>query len=168
VNFWRSQRGQSLAYGILATALLILAVGAIYDIATVYHYRTWGYQAAGEAARYGALKGANLDYATGDIYLDPVVADQQADDFMAEALVRKGISDHSILTQSITSPSGGMVTGFPPNPAASLDGSDMHLDGPGVGVYVEFSVPTAWLGLINRQAYLVHVFSAAEAVEVVP
>ena len=46
----RAQRGNGLAYGVLATALMILVVGALYDVYAAYHYRTWGYQAAGEAA----------------------------------------------------------------------------------------------------------------------
>jgi hypothetical protein len=37
-----------------------------------------------------------------------------------------------------------------------------------VGVDLEFTVPTAWLGLLDRHAYQVHVFSAAQAVEVIP
>jgi len=41
----------------------------------------------------------------------------------------------------------------------------MVLTGPGVGVYLAFSVPTAWLGLIGREGYRLHVFGAAEAIE---
>ena len=50
MRFWRAERGNGLAYGVLATALMILVVGALYDVYAAYHYRTWGYQAAGEAA----------------------------------------------------------------------------------------------------------------------
>jgi hypothetical protein len=44
----------------------------------------------------------------------------------------------------------------------------MRLTRPGVGVYLEFTIPTAWLGLVGRHAYQLHVFSAAQAVEVTP
>ena len=63
----RAQRGNGLAYGVLATALMILVVGALYDVYAAYHYRTWGYQAAGEAARTGTLAGTGLDYAAGTV-----------------------------------------------------------------------------------------------------
>ena len=63
MRLWRAARGNGLAYGVLATALMILVVGALYDVYAAYHYRTWGYQAAGEAARTGTLRGTGLDYA---------------------------------------------------------------------------------------------------------
>ena len=53
MRLWRAQRGNGLAYGVLATVLMILVVGALYDVYAAYHYRTWGYQAAGEAALKG-------------------------------------------------------------------------------------------------------------------
>ena len=65
MRFWRAERGNGLAYGVLATALMILVVGALYDVYAAYHYRTWGYQAAGEAASdnqhgfVGAIDGAH-------------------------------------------------------------------------------------------------------------
>jgi len=65
----------------------------------------------------------------------------------------------------VTDPAGGSVPGFPPVAHADLDGGDMVLTGPGVGVYLAFSVPTAWLGLIGREGYRLHVFGAAEAIE---
>jgi hypothetical protein len=168
VKLWRAERGSGLAYGVLATALMILVVGALYDVYAAYHYRTWGYQAAGEAARTGTLRGTGLDYAAGTVSFDAVAARQAAEQFLVDALARKGISGYSYDIQTIEDPAGGVVAGFPPAPHANLDGGAMRLTGPGVGVYLEFTFPTAWLGLVDRHAYQLHVFSAAQAVEVQP
>ena len=78
MRFWRAGCGNGLAYGVLATALMILVVGALYDVYAACHYRTWGYQAAGEAARTGTLAGTGLDYTTGTVSFDAVVARQAA------------------------------------------------------------------------------------------
>jgi hypothetical protein len=168
MRFFSAQRGSGLAYGALATALVILLVGALYDVYATYQYRTWGYQAAGEAARMGTLQGTGLDYAAGTVSLDPAAAQGTAEAFLAAALARRGITAYSYDVRVITAPAGGTIAGFPPMPQANLDGGDMRLAGPGVGVYLEFAAPTAWLGLLNRHAYQVHVFSAAQAVEVTP
>jgi hypothetical protein len=168
MRFFSAQRGNGLAYGVLATALLILVVGALYDVYAAYHYRTWGYQAAGEAARTGTLAGTGLDYAAGTVSFDAAAAYQAAEQFLVAALARKGVTGYSYDIQTISDPTGGVVPGFPPVPAANLDGGAMRLTGPGVGVYLEFTVPTAWLGLIDRHVYQLHVFSAAQAVEVTP
>ena len=168
MRLWRAQRGNGLAYGALATALLILLVGALYDVYATYHDRTWGYQAAGEAARMGTLQGTGLDYAAGTVSLDPTAAQGAAEAFLADALAQKGVTAYSYDVRVITAPMGGVTPGFPPLAQANLDGGDMRLTGPGVGVYLEFAVPTAWLGLVDRHAYQLHVFSAAQAVEVVP
>ena len=168
MRFFSAQRGNGLAYGVLATALLILVVGALYDVYAAYHYRAWGYQAAGEAARTGTLAGTGLDYATGTVSFDAATARQATEVFLVAALARKGIASYDYAIQTISDPTGGVVPGFPPVPAANLDGGAMRLTGPGVGVYLEFTVPTAWLGLIDRHVYQLHVFSAAQAVEVTP
>lgn len=166
MRLWRAQRGNGLAYGILATALMILVVGALYDVYAAYHYRTWGYQVAGEAARTGTLAGTGLDYTAGTASLDAAVARQAAEQFLVAALARKGVTAYSYEIQTIEDPAGGVIVGFPPVPGANLDGDDMRLTGPGVGVYLEFTFPTAWLGLVDRHAYRLHVFSAAQATQV--
>ena len=168
MRLWRAQHGNGLAYGVLATVLLILVVGALYDVYAAYHYRTWGYQAAGEAARTGTLAGTGLDYTAGTVSFDAATAHQAAETFLVAALVRKGVTAYSYDIQAISDPAGGVIVGFPPVPGANLDGGDMRLTGPGVGVYLEFTFPTAWLGLIDRHAYQLHAFSAAQAVEVTP
>jgi len=164
----RAERGNGLAYGVLATVLLILVVGALYDVYAAYHYRTWGYQAAGEAARTGTLAGTGLDYTAGTVSFDAATAHQAAGTFLVAALAAKGVTAYSYDIQTISDPAGGIVPGFPPVSNANVDGDDMRLTGPGVGVYLEFTFPTAWLGLIDRHAYQLHVFSAAQAVEVMP
>jgi hypothetical protein len=164
----RAQRGNGLAYGVLATALLILLVGALYDVYAAYHYRTWGYQAAGEAARTGTLAGTGLDYAAGTVSFDAATARQTAEAFLIAALARQGVAGYRYDIRTISDPAGGVVAGFPPVSIANLDGGAMRLTGPGVGVYLEFTFPTAWLGIIHRHAYQLHVFSAAQAVEVTP
>ena len=85
-----------------------------------------------------------------------------------DALAHKGVTGYSFDIQTIEDPTGGVIAGFPPVPNANLDGGDMRLTGPGVGVYLEFTFPTAWPGLIDRHAYQLHVFSAAKAIEVQP
>ena len=168
MRLWRANHGNGLAYGVMATALMILLVGALYDVYAAYHYRAWGYQAAGEAARTGALLGTGLDYAAGTISFDEAAAREAAEAFLVDALARKGVAASSYDIRTIADPVGGVIAGFPPVPAANLDGGDMRLTGPGVGVYLEFAFPTAWLGMADRHAYQLHVFSAAQAVEVQP
>ncbi len=163
----KDARGNA-ALGWLAALVLILCVGAVYDVYAAYHYRTWGYQVAGEAARAGTLTGMGLDYERGDLSLDSAAAQTKAEAFLREALVRQGLADYTYEIRAVTDPAGGIVPGFPPVAGASLDGLPMSLSGPGVGVYLEFTCPTAWLGLINREGYRLHVFSSAEAAEVGP
>ena len=57
MRFWRAERGNGLASGVLATALMILVVGALYDVYAAHHYRTWGYQPAGAGGLAGTLAG---------------------------------------------------------------------------------------------------------------
>lgn len=167
---WRDGRGNGAVMGVLATALLILLTGAVYDAYSAYHYRTWGYQVAGEAARRAAQASVLADpadfYASGQIGLDATAARDAAASFLSDALQRRGIAGYSYDVRVITTPGGGIIAGFPPARQASLDGRDMHLAGPGLGVYLEFSIPTAWLGLASRHEYRIHVFSSAEAVEI--
>jgi Flp pilus assembly protein TadG len=167
---WRDGRGNGAVMGVLATALLILLTGAVYDAYSAYHYRTWGYQVAGEAARRAAQASVLADradfYASGQIGLDATAARDAAESFLSDAFQQKGIAAYSYDVRVITAPGGGTVAGFPSVRQASLDGRDMHLGGPGVGVYLEFSIPTAWLGLASRHEYRIHVFSSAEAVEI--
>ncbi len=92
MRLWRAQQGSGLVYGVLGTALLLLVVGALYDAYAMYHYRTWGYQVAGEAARMGTLQGADLDYATGAVTLDAAVAAQAARQFLLTALPQQPLT----------------------------------------------------------------------------
>ncbi len=169
MRLWRDRRGNA-ALGWMAALLLILCVGAVYDVYAAYHYRTWGYQVTGEAARYAVLQGSGLNYASGDAGLAPDVANKAAQDFLRSRLAEQGITDYAFQTQVVVAALGGSVPGFPPVAYASLDGQPMTVSGPGVGVYLEFSFPTAWLSLVGRDRYRLHVFSAAElaAVEQVP
>jgi Flp pilus assembly protein TadG len=169
LRLWHDRRGNA-ALGWMAALLLILCVGAIYDVYAAYHYRTWGYQVAGEAARYAVLQGSGLDYASGDPGLAADVATKSAEDFLKSRLAEQGITSYTFQTHVIVDSHGGTVPGFPPVANASLDGRPMALAGPGMGVYLEFSFPTAWLNLVGRNSYRLHVFSAAElaAVEAQP
>ena len=103
--------------------LLILVTGALYDVYAAYHYRTWGYQASGEAARTGTLAGTGLDYATGTVSFDAAAAHQAAEQFLVAALARKGVTGYSYDIQTISDPAGGVIAGFPPVSGANLDGS---------------------------------------------
>ena len=169
MTFLLDRRGNA-ALGWMAALLLILCVGAMYDVYAAYHYRTWGYQVTGEAARYAVLQGSGLDYASGDPGLAADEAGKAAESFLKSRLTEQGISDYAFQTHVVVDPHGGSVAGFPPVANASLDGRPLTLSGPGVGVYLEFSFPTAWLNLVGRNHYRLHVFSAAElaAVEQLP
>ena len=168
MRLWRAPRGSGLVYGVLGAALLLLVVGALYDAYAMYHYRTWGYQVAGEAARMGTLQGADLDYTTGAVILDATIAAQAARQFLLTALPQQPLTAYAYDIRVITAATGGTLPGFPPVARANLDGGPMRLSQPGVGVYLVMQFPTAWLGLLSRDAYQVHVFSAAQVSEIVP
>ncbi len=163
-------RQGNAALGWMAALLLILCVGAIYDVYAAYHYRTWGYQVAGEAARYAVLQGSGLDYTSGEPGLAADIARKAAEEFLTARLAEQGLADYAFQVQVIADPLGGALPSFPPVAYASLDGKPMTLSGPGVGVYLEFSFPTAWLNLVGRNRYRLHVFSSAElaAIEALP
>jgi len=165
-----ARRGNGLVYGMLGTLLLMLGTAALYDGYSAYQLRTWGYQVTGEAARYAALRGVTFDPYTGVLSVDPASARQAAEVFMAQALARRGsaIRNVSWQMQTITSPAGGQVPGFPPVARANLDGGNMRLNGPGVGVYLTFEVPTSWLGVIGMSGLTLHTFSAAEVTGTTP
>ena len=166
MSFLRAQRGNGLIYGALGTLLLLLVVGGVYDVYTGYHLRTWAYQVTGEAARYGTTQGVTLNPFTGELTVAPLMAQTAANSFLAVALDRqRAISGVHWEARVITAATGGSVPGFPPVPRANLDGGDMRLTGPGVGVYLTFSYPTAWLGVIARSQMNVHAFSAAQVTE---
>lgn len=169
MRLWHDRRGNA-ALGWMAALLLILCVGAMYDVYAAYRYRTWGYQVAGEAARYAVLQGSGLNYTSGDVALAPDAASAAAETFLRNRLAEQGIIDFAFQTHVVVESGGGSVAGFPPVAYASLDRRPMTVSGPGVGVYLEFSFPTAWLSLVGRDRYRLHVFSAAElaAVEQLP
>ena len=140
MRLWHDRRGNA-ALGWMAALLLILCVGAMYDVYAAYHYRTWGYQVAGEAARYAVLQGSGLDYASGDPGLARRRGQQRRRRLSEEPPGRAGHHDYAFQTHVVVDPHGGSVAGFPPVAYASLDGRPMTLSGPGVGVYLEFSFP---------------------------
>ncbi len=125
-----------------------------------------------EAARRGVIEGGEWPptgfYASGHLTLVPWKARAEAEAFLLDALSRRGIVDYEYDIRVVPGPTGGTVPGFPPVLRAAQDGREMHVDGPGVGVYLEFSVPTVWLGLISRGEYRIHVFAAAEIREMGP
>ena len=168
---FRSDRGSSAPLGALLAALAILLVGAVYDVYAVYHYRTWAYEATGEAARAALVAESSWDWAafhaTGELTLNPIAARQRAGAFLSDEIARAGVSGAVYDVRVITGAAGGTVPGFPPVSHANLAGGDMTLTAPGVGVYLAFPVETAWLGLIQRQEYLVHAFSSAQT-DIVP
>ena len=168
----RDRRGYATVWGVALTMLFILLVGAVYDVYTAYHYRTWGYEVVSEAARRGVIEGGEWPptgfYASGHLTLVPWKARAEAEAFLLDALSRRGIVDYEYDIRVVPGPTGGTVPGFPPVLRAAQDGREMHVDGPGVGVYLEFSVPTVWLGLISRGEYRIHVFAAAEMREMGP
>lgn len=168
----RDRRGYATVWGVALTMLFILLVGAVYDVYTAYHYRTWGYEVVGEAARRGVIEGGEWPptgfYASGHLTLAPWKARAEAEAFLLDALSRRGIADYEYDIRVVPGPTGGTVPGFPPVLRAAQDGREMRVDGPGVGVYLEFSVPTVWLGLISRGEYRIHVFAAAEMREMGP
>jgi hypothetical protein len=164
VRFWRNQRGNSFVYGALGTLLLILAVAALYDVYAAYQYRTWAYEVAGEAARYGTVYGVRgVDAATGELLFDELWAYGGAEGFLQKVTHLKGLTGYTYDIRVITDSEGGTIAGFPPVPRANLDGGYMRLTAPGVGVYLTFAVPTMWLGVLDRDAFQLHVFSAAQA-----
>ncbi len=168
----RDRRGYATVWGVSLTMLFILLVGAVYDVYTAYHYRTWGYEVVSEAARRGVIKGAEWPptgfYASGHLTLAPWKARQEAEAFLLDALNRRGITDYDCDIRVVPGPTGATIPEFPPALRAAQDGQVMHVDGPGVGVYLEFSVPTVWLGLLSRGEYRIHVFAAAEMREMGP
>ncbi len=168
----RDERGYATVWGVGLTLLFILVVGAVYDVYMAYHYRTWGYEVVSEAARRAVIEGAEWPptgfYASGHLTLVPWKARHEAEAFLLDALSRRGIADYTYDIRVVPGPAGATVPGFPPVLRAAQDGREMHVDGPGVGVYLEFSVPTVWLGLISRGEYRIHVFAAAEAKEIGP
>ncbi len=163
-------RGYAVVWGLLLTSLFILMAGAVYDVYMAYHYRTWGYEVVSEAARRGVIEGAEWPpqnfYFTGELHLQPNEASTKAASFLKDALSRRGITDYSYDIRVLPT-GGGTVPNFPPVLRAAQDGQYMHLNGPGVGVYLEFSYPTVWLGVLSRGEYRIHVFAAAEMREVV-
>ena len=163
----KEERGYATVWGVMVTALLILVVGAIYDVYSAFHYRTWAYEVASEAARYAVIEGQAWPapvafYMTGEPQIVPGKAVAKAREFVDDAMTARGISDYEVQVRVIVSEGGGSIPNFPPVRWAALDGRDMHLSAPGVGVYLEFPVPTVWLGLIAQDKFTVHVFAAAQ------
>ena len=112
MRLWHDRRGNA-ALGWMAALLLILCVGAMYDVYAAYHYRTWGYQVAGEAARYAVLQGSGLNYASGDVALAPDAASTAAETFLRNRLAEQSITDFAFQTHVVVDPVVAASPAFP-------------------------------------------------------
>ena len=161
----RREEGYAAVWGTLLVAFLVLVVGGITDVYLAYHYRVWAYEVAGEAARRAVIEGMvwpppSSFYMTGEMPLDPGKARTIAQAFVRNAMAERGITTYTVEVRVL--PAGGEAPDFPPVPQAVQDGEHLVLSGPGVGVYVEFPVPTTWLGVVARNTFTVHAFAAAQ------
>lgn len=165
-----AKQGQAAVEALFATMVFLLLVAGVYDVYAAYTARDWGYEIASESARRGVIEGQEWPptqfYHTGAFVLNPHKAKQKAKEHLLTELNARGIpsSDYSYDIRVL--PNGGHISGFPPQGRANqITGSaNWNESYPSVSVYLQLKVPTAFLGLISRSEYDVHVFAAAEAV----
>ena len=157
-------RAQTAAWGLLIILTLIVIASGLVDVYSLYAARNWAYSVAQEAALTGVSKGRDWSSLTSGsgIKLNSSTAKTEAQNLVIAAMNRRGIPTFSMDVRILPDPTGGSITGYPPNPVrlgSSL--GNWSSSEPAVGVYLE--VPVRWmlLDLFAVQTKTVKVFASA-------
>jgi|GEM_PF-2139741 len=166
----RDDRGSATIAGLLFTLILMVLAAVIVDAYRIQDTRTFAYSAANDAALRGASFGRDWNQftATGEMYLDPLVASDAAQSALESVMQTRGITRFQYQIGVIPNPGGGTFN--LPAPCASRaslwNTTTWTETRPAVGVCVQVQVPTILLGLVNgNQAVTVNAFAAAGVVE---
>ncbi len=160
------ERGSGSALVIALLAFLILIAAGLTDYYHAQQIRNWAYNLAAEAARSGSER-VDLDYylASGLTRLLVPAAQTAATTYVHAATFPAGVTLSTLDVRVLPAPTGGSIASFPPVPRANMTGGvDWTEVRPAVGVYIELSVPSHFLGLVNGgQPVPLHVFASAVA-----
>ena len=90
----RDERGSASVAGLFFTLILTVLAAAIVDVYRIQDTRTFAYSAANDAALRGASFGRDWDQftATGEMYLDPYVATDAAQNALEQVMSTRGIT----------------------------------------------------------------------------
>ncbi len=164
------ERGSATIAGLLFTLILMVLAAAIVDVYRIQDTRTFAYSAANDAALRGASFGRDWNQftATGEMYLDPYVATDAAQNALEQVMLTRGITRFQYQIGVIPNPGGGTFN--LPAPCASRaslwNTTTWTETRPAVGVCVQVQVPTILFGLVNgNQSVTVNAFAAAGVVE---
>jgi hypothetical protein len=158
------RKAQSAVWGLLAILVLVAIGGGLVDIYRLYAARNWAYSVAQEAAMAGASRGRDWSSVTGGgaIRLVSATAQSEAQRLVATEMSNRGVSQYVVDVRVLSSPTGGSITGYPPNPVRMGTGlGNWSSSEPAVGVYLE--VPVSWLMLdmLGNLPKTVRVFASA-------
>jgi len=159
----RDERGQAAVASVLLVVILIFIAGGAVDVYRLQEARSWAYRTAEAAALVGVTLGLDFSavYTDGRVRVDPGVGYANAEQVLVESLARRGVSGY----YDIRVAEWGTETfpGYPPVERADLWGvSGWTPSEPAVGVYLEVTVQTYILGLVNGNSPVtVHAFAAA-------
>ena len=164
------ERGSAEVAGLLFTLILMVLAAAIVDVYRIQDTRTFAYSAANDAALRGTSFGRDWDQftATGQMYLDPYVATDAAQNALENVMQTRGITNFQYQIGVIPNPGGGTFNlPAPCVPRASMWNTTTWTETrPAVGVCVQIQAPTILFGLVNgNQSVPVNAFAAAGVVE---
>jgi hypothetical protein len=146
--------------------LLMAVAGGLIDALHIAAVRHRAYRVAADAALQGVREGA--DYSAyisgGAICLDQGAARSKAEAVVTQGATVWGLEDYAVQVEVLPDAGGGIVRGFPPHPnARQRGGTTWQEDSPAIGVYLEATIATFFLGWFNgNEPVSVHAFAAAE------
>ena len=157
-------KAQSAAWGLLIILVFIAISGGLVDIYRLYSARNWAYTVAQEAALAGASRGRDWEYlaSTGKIRLVSDIANPEAETLVRTEMESRGVIGYSMDVRTLSDPSGGVISGFPPNPVRLGDSrGNWTSSEPAVGVYLVVPVDWVFLDSLGITGKTISVFASA-------
>jgi hypothetical protein len=158
------RKAQSAVWGLLAILALVAIAGGLVDVYRLYASRNWAYSVAQEAAMAGASRGRDWSSVSsgGAIRLVSATAQSEAQTLVATEMSNRGVSQYVVDVRVLSTPNGGSIPGYPPNPVRLGAGlGNWTSSEPAVGVYLEVPVRWLMLDMLGNQPKTVRVFASA-------
>jgi len=170
VIFRRKERGQVAVLAVLLIIVFVLAASALVDAYALLEARSWGYQAAQQAALAGVSQGrdwSSLDTppcsgGPAPIRLVAATAQNAAEDLLQQEMDLRGIGSYTSDVRVLPDYDGGTISGYLPVPVRLGEGrGSWSVTEPSVGVYLSFPVRTFLMSFVGRPTVQIDVFAAA-------
>ncbi len=168
--FSGKESGQAAVLAVLLVMVFVLLASALVDGYSLLEARTWGYEAAQQAAMAGVSQGRDWNsLATppcsggpAPIRLVSSTAASVSTTFLNRELAQRGVPNAVYDVRVLPNYTGGSIAGFPPSPVRLGAGrGSWSTTEPSVGVYLSFPVTTFLMSFVGRPTVQINVFASA-------